>query len=345
MRRNRRGKRKIIIALIIAAALLALFIAGLQFAEKLGLKDVQFGDTGEWGDGKIETTELSLNNKLYVTKDNLDTYLIIGTDSGGIDEGEMYSGELADFVTLLLVDNTTKKFAFLQMDRNSMVEMAVPDETGNAEEIQQMQLCISHWYGRDADERNEYTAAAVTTLLGDLEIDNVYSLEMTEIGAVNHAIGGVEVDIETDMTNVDPAFVKGAHVLLDDDQAEKFVRARMNVGKGTNAERMARQTQYMQKAYNLVMNQLRENPNYINDLYKELDGVVYSSGSAKDFSRLTNQLLEYEALGIMHFTGTTKMGDTLGEGLEKEEYHEEFYVDDESILACYKKIMNIKEQQ
>ena len=98
-------------------------------------------------------------------------------------------------------------------------------------------------------------------------------------------------------------------------------------------------TQYMQKAYNLVMNQLRDNPDYINDLYRQLDGVLYSEGSEKDFSRLTNQLLEYEALGIMRFTGKTKINDTVGEGIE----HEEFYVDDDSILACYKKIMNIKE--
>ena len=341
MRRGRTGKKKIIIGIIAAAVIIALFAAGLQLAERMGLKDVQFGDSGQWGDGEIETTEISLNDKIYVTMDDINTYLIIGTDSGGEDLGEMYRGELADFLTVLLVDNTTKKFAFLQIDRNSMVEMIVPTEEGETGGIEKMQVCISHWYGKTLDERNENTASAVTTLLGDLDIDNVYSLEMTEIGTVNHAIGGVEVDIETDMTNVDPAFVKGAHILLSDDQAEKFVRSRMNVGGGTNAERMSRQTQYMQKAYNLVMSQLRENPDYINDLYREMDGAIHTTGSEKDFSRLTNQLLEYEALGILRFTGRTEINDTIGEGIE----HEEFYVDDNSILACYKKIMNIKEQE
>ena len=341
MRRYRNGKKKIIIGIVIAAAIIALFAAGLQIAERMGLKDVQFGDSGEWGDGEIETTEISLNDKIYETMDNLNTYLIIGTDSGGEDLGEMYRGELADFLTVLLVDNTTQKFAFLQIDRNSMVEMVVPTEEGDTGGIEKMQVCISHWYGKTLEDRNDYTAAAVTTLLGDVDIDNVYSLEMTDIGKVNHAIGGVEVDIETDMTNVDPEFKQGAHILLTDEQAEKFVRTRMNVGHGTNAERMDRQTQYMQKAYNLVMNQLRDNPDYINDLYKQLDGVIYSKGSEKDFSKLTNQLLQYEALGIMRFTGETKINDTVGEGIE----HEEFYVDDNSILACYKKIMNIKEQE
>lgn len=339
MRSNRNAKRKIIIGIVIAVAAIVLFGVGLYVAERMGLKDVQFGDSGEWGDGEPEVTELSLKDKLYISHDNIDTYLLIGTDSGGEDLGEMFSGELADFITLLLVDNTTEKFGFLQIDRNSMVEMAVPDEEGNDDAIETLQICISHWYGKTQQDRNDYTTSAVTTLLGDLDIDNTYSLEMTNIGAVNHAIGGVEVDIQTDLTKVDPDFQEGVTVRLTDEQAEKFVRARSGVGKGTNAERMARQTQYMQKVYNLVMNQARENPEYLNNLYEQLKDKVYSGDSTKNFSKLTKQLTEYESQGIMKFTGKVKVHDTLGDGKK----HEEFYVDDNSILRCLQTIMNLKE--
>lgn len=339
MRSNRNAKRKVIIGVIIAVAAIVLFGVGLYVAERMGLKDVQFGDTGEWGDGEPEVTELYLNDKLYISRDSLDTYLLVGTDSGGKDEGEMYSGELADFIVLLLVDNTTEKFGFLQIDRNSMVDMVVPDESGNDSDLETMQICISHWYGKTQEDRNYYTSSAVATLLGDLEVDNVYSLEMTQIGAVNHAIGGVEVDIQTDLTKVDPAFVEGTTVRLSDEQAEKFVRARSGVGKGTNAERMERQAQYMQKVYNLVMNQARENPEYLDNLYGQLKGKVYSGDSTKNFSRLTKQLTEYESQGIMRFKGKTKVHDTLGEGIE----HEEFYVSETSILESLQKIMNLKE--
>ena len=339
-RDNRRRKKKIIIGIVAAIAVIGLFALGLQIIEKMGLQDVQFGDTGEWDDGG-DIIELSLDDKIYVSTDNVDTYLIIGTDSGGEDQGEMFSGELADFITLLLVDNTTEKYGFLQIDRNSMVEMAVPDEEGNDSALEEMQICISHWYGKTQEERNEYTATAVTTLLGDLDVYNVYSLEMTDIGKVNHAIGGVEVDITSDMMTVDPAFVRGATVLLTDEQAEKFVRARMGVGEGTNAERMDRQNQYMQKVYNLVMSQIRENPDYINVLYDELKDVVYTEGSDDDFSRMANQLTKYKSKGIMRFNGKIKNHDTLGDGIE----HEEFYVDETSIVQCLQKIMNLEEAE
>ena len=338
MRRTHNSKKKVIIAILIALAVIAIFAFGLRIIERMGLEDEQFGDTGEWGD-EDETIELSLDDKIYISQDNLDTYLIIGTDSGGEDLGPMYSGELADFLSLLIVDNTTEKFAFYQIDRNSMVLMAVPDEEGNDNDLEEMQICISHWYGEDQEARNDYTATAVTTLLGDLDIDNVYSIEMTDIGAINHAIGGVEVDIQTDMTSVDPAFVKGATVLLTDKQAEEFVRARMNVGGGTNAERMDRQTQYMQKVYNLVMNQVRENPEYLNELYGQLKGKIYVDGSEDNFSRMANQISQYESQGIMRFDGKTKVSDTMGDGIE----HEEFYVDQSSIVRNLQKIMDLEE--
>jgi anionic cell wall polymer biosynthesis LytR-Cps2A-Psr (LCP) family protein len=162
---------------------------------------------------------------------------------------------------------------------------------------------------------------------------------MKDMGAVNDAIGGVTVDIDTDMTNLDPAFTEGATVHLDGKQAESYLRARMDVGGGTNKERMARQNQYMQKAYAMVTGQLRENPDYINDLYDQLDSKVESDGTPKRISTIADKLMRYDNMGIIQFDGEVKTGDTIGEGKE----HEEFYVDEGSILANFKKVMNIRE--
>lgn len=336
--RDTHSKRKIILTILIALVVIGLFGLVLHLIENRGLLDEQFGDTGDWGDGAIETSELTFNDELYISNDSIDTYLVIGTDSGGEDLGEMYSGELADFLTLLLVDNTTEKFAFIQIDRNTMVDMTVPDESGAADALETMQLCISHWYGKDEDERNEYTADAVSTVFGGLDIYNWYSIEMTDIGAINHALGGVAVDINEDLTSIDPAFTKGSTVLLTDKQAEEFVRARMGVGEGTNKERMSRQTQYMQKAYNLVFDQVRENPEYINDIYDQLQGRIHSGESESNFSKMTNQIMTYESCGILQIDGKVKNNDTMGDGI----IHEEFYADEDSILAALKKVMNLK---
>lgn len=334
------SKRKIILGIVIALLAILLFWLVLRFVVNRTLLDEQFGDSGDWSDEE-EQTELTIGDNVYVSDDNIDTYLIIGTDAGGEDLGKEYSGTLADFITLLLIDNTTERFAFIQIDRNSMTEIETVDEAGNVESMPKQQLCLSHWYGEDENQRNNNTVQTVSSLLGGLNIDNYFTINMADMDKINNAIGGVVVDIDEDMTNVDPAFVKGASVHLTDGQAEKFVRARVNVGDESNKARMARQTQYMQKAYNMVMGQLRDNPEYVNDLYEQLSGTVESREEAGgDISRITNHILQYENLGILQFEGSTKLGDTQGDGVE----HEEFYVNESSIVSVLRKVMDLREE-
>ena len=161
---------------------------------------------------------------------------------------------------------------------------------------------------------------------------------MAEMGRVNDAIGGVDVDIDTDMTSLDPAFEAGSTVHLTGDQAEKFLRARMDVGEGTNKERMSRQTQYMQKAYNIVMSEIRENPEYVNDLVDSLGDVIErEERGGSNLSRMANHIVQYESAGILQLDGTIKLGDTQGDGVE----HEEFYVNEDSIAEVLGQIMNL----
>jgi len=336
MNNNRSSKRKIIMALVIAAAAILLFWLVLRFVVDRGMLDEQFGDSGEWGE-EDEQISLMFGEDEYVSDDNIDTYLIMGTDAGGEFVDEEHSGELADFLALLIIDNTTEKFGFIQIDRNTMVAMPeLAGEEEDGEEVKQ-QICLAHWYGENDGQRNDNTVMTVSDFFGYLTIDNYYAINMADMDRVNDAIGGVVVDIDTDMTSVDPEFVEGASVLLTGDQAEKFLRARMDVGQGTNKERMSRQTQYMQKAYNMVMDQLRENPEYVNDLYDSLSDVIQREETGSNLSRMANHLVQYDSMGILQIDGTTKMGDTQDDGIE----HEEFYADQSSIVDALSKIMNL----
>ena len=332
--RNSTSKARIILALIAACLAILLFWLVLRFVVDRGLLDEQFGDSGEWGDEETEQISLTIGDKDYWTEDLFDTYLMIGTDGGGEDVDEEHQGTLADFLALLIVDNTTKKFGVIQIDRNTMI--AMPELTGTEEK---QQICLSHWYGENDGQRNDNTVMTVSELFGYLDVDNYYAINMEDIGLVNDAIGGVTVDIDTDMTALDPAFVKGASVKLNAEQTEKFLRARMDVGGGTNKERMSRQTQYMQNAYNMVFDQLSENPEYINDIYDQLQGVLQSEERGANLSRMANHIMQYENAGILQIDGETKINDTQDDDIE----HEEFYADPESIAEALGKIMNLTE--
>ena len=330
-----RNKKRTIIGIAVAAVLIALFGLTLHLIEKHELLDEQFGDTGDWGDDGGEIY-LTFDDEDYISTDNVQAYVLAGTDEGGVDNGEGYNGEMADFITVLIIDNTNKKYGFYPISRNTMLDIMVPNKDGDVQDFAFQQLCTAHYYGTTPEQRNEFLMVAVGDALGGLDMSGYFVFSMSDIAAVNDAIGGVDVTVETDMTNRDPSLKKGATVHLTGKQAENFLRARMDVGEGSNDERMARQQQYMENAYSMIISQLRENPDYINDLYEQLQNVVESDVSSR-LSRIIAQMSEYENMGFMKFTGHTEHNDTIGEGI----IHEEFYVDEQSVLNQMRKVMTI----
>ena len=339
MKRDRADKRRIILALAVAVLAIGLFWALLHFVFDRTELGSQFGDTGEFGDDDDDDeVYLTIGEEDYISHDDIDVYVIAGTDGGGEDKGEGYNGDLADFITVMIIDNSTEKYAFYQIDRNTMVDVPVINKEGDIQDFALQQVCTSHWYGFDEDQRNDILCMAVSETVGGLDTDGYYVLNMEDIGDVNDAIGGVTVDIDTDMTKLDPAFKAGSSVHLTGKQAESFLRARMDVGDGSNKGRMQRQQQYMQKAYSMVIDQLRENPDYINDLYTQLSEKVESDGTGKRVSQIADKIMRYQSEGFISFDGTTEVNDTIGEGIE----HEEFYQDPDSVLAGLRRVMNIE---
>ena len=332
-----RKRKKTVIFAGAAVLLLILFLVVLFLIETVGT-DNPPGESAAWHK-KDDPIYLTIGDVDYVSYDSISAYVIAGTDAGGIDQGPGKNGSLADFIAVLLLDDTTKKFALYQIDRNTMLDIPVINAAGEYDDYYTQQITTAHWYGMDEEERNNNLVNAVSDLMGLMEMNGYFVLPMENIGTVNHALGGVEVTITEDMTAVDPAFQQGATVRLSDEQAERFLRARMNVGEGTNSERMNRHRQFIMSAYSGVRSALKENPDYINELYDSLmDQLETDEITNKDVSVIANKVLSYEDMGILQFSGTVEIADTIGEGIE----HEEFYVDPASIADALRQVMNLE---
>ncbi len=70
-------------------------------------------------------------------------------------------------------------------------------------------------------------------------------MSLDGISVLNDLAGGVTVTLEDDFSAADPAMTKGTTLTLQGEQAEIFVRRRMDIGEGTNEARMARQEEYL----------------------------------------------------------------------------------------------------
>lgn len=273
----------------------------------------------------IGDTELELTH-------NLETYLIIGTDASGNAEakGKKYEGRMADFLLLYVMDKTDNTFGFLQIDRNTMAEIPMMDDEGNGEGELTRQICTANWYGGTPEDGCSNTVFAVGQLLGDLEIDGYYSLNMEDIGTLNHAVDGVEVTLKDDFSAMDPEMTKGKTLTLTDEQAEIFVRGRMSLEDDTNENRMDNQAQYMEAFQKKAKAKMGEDPSFVNDLYKELKDDAVTDIPQNHISVMANQMYRGEDLGNLRLEGKTKLGTTLKDG----KVHEEFYANEKSIIEC-----------
>ena len=330
---RRRRKRKI--KLILGAAALILTFAGI-FAAVTLLERRETEGTRSPSDERSsylwsEEDTIDFDGSLYGFDHRIESFLFVGTDNGGNEAGPDLEahGPMADFLLLMVLDYTDDTYGYLQIDRNTVTDVNILDEEGELLDFGYEQICTAHWYGGSPVINAENTVDAVSVLLGYMEnIKGYYVLNMDDINVLNHAAGGVPVTFEEDLTAVDPSFKEGASVTLDDAQAEKFLRARMSVGEGTNEERMARQRQYISGFFDMVEEHSRKKADYYLDLWNALRDVGTTNMNGNSFSRIANMLLKGKSKGVLTLEGEHTVGTILGDGLE----HEEFYPEDTSII-------------
>ena len=333
-----KNQKKILIGILVVAATFAIIFGGMTVYEQLNTKQLPGTPIGSvrW----IDDNTVYIDSELYGFDHRMETYLFIGTDASGNEagEGEEYQGGMADYLMLFVMDHTTDTYGCIAIDRNTITEVRLLDENGEMLSEEEVQICTAHWYGRDGQESAENTVLAVRTLLGELEyIDGYFVMNMENIGLLNNVVGGVPVTIEDEMENVDPAFVKGTTLTLTDEQAEKYVRARMQVGEGDNASRMRRQQTYMESFFGQLEKCMKEKPEYAQKFWNKLRDSAVTDMTGNDISRIGEKIRSGKSKGILHIEGETVIGTTLADGLE----HEEFYPEESSIYQVMNELFTL----
>lgn len=326
--------------------LLALLWFGLQGIEhKISKAQAGKGQDAKQeigAQGKKQKT-ITLKGGTYTYDHDIESYLFLGTDASGAEErqGEDYTGSMADFLLLAVFDKTAERYGFLQLDRDTMCEVTMMQTDGTGYASGELQLCTAHWYGGSQEQSCENTVEAVSKLLGGIPIDGYYNLNMEDISKLNHAVGGVEVTVRGDFSKVDPSLKEGERVKLSDKQAYTYLHDRYGVGSETNQERMGRQEQYMQSLFSKMKETSKSDPDFVNEIYQELEDDAVTSLGGRDISRMMKQIMDGESLGIMRLVGQTKEGQALGDGID----HVEFYPEADSLIETMGRLYNLTKEK
>ncbi len=266
---------------------------------------------------------LEYNGIEYELKDGVRTLLVLGLDK--FDEAETVEGytndRQADFVMLMVIDDTAKTVTALHLNRDTMADIPVLGIAGEKIGMVNKQLALAHTYGNGEEVSCRNTADAVSSLLYNISIDHYVSVTMDSVPVYNDLVGGVEITVLDDFAGIDDELVKGETVTLMGDKALTYIRSRKGLEDSTNSTRMVRQRQYLNALYQKTVECKNNDESFVLDASVKMTDYIVSDCSINQLTELAQAIIDYEFTEIRTIEGNNVVG----------EKHMEFFPDIESL--------------
>jgi len=309
MGKKRNDKRKLMRGL--AVALLAVFLLTGAFL----LLELWEKRQSIFPEQKTENTVYEYNGVEYVKNEDVESFLILGLDKfeDAINNDSYNNDQRADFLMLLVFDNSEKKFTAVHLNRDTMVNMNVLGVAGQKIGTVNKQLALAHTYGNGRDVSCRNTADAVSELLNGVKVNHYLSITMDAVPILNDLLGGVEVTVLDDFSGIDDTLIKGETVTLHGDHALTYVRERYGLEDSSNSTRMVRQRQYMTAVYDKAILEIENDDNFVIEASSKLADYIVSDRSVNQLQEIAKKLSQYKFTEIETLEGESVIKDGLME--------------------------------
>lgn len=325
-------KKKLLI--VLGLLLIVALIVGAFFAQKYSV-DEQIDNAGTAEHGVDLSREIRYHGETEKLRRQIRTILLIGIDSetelpeyGPDDLIPFINYNQADFLTLLVIDDISRKIDLIQINRDTMTNIPWLGVTGEVGGYVYEQIALSHNFGSGLDDSCDNTCNAVSRFLFNAPIDHYIMLSMGAVPILNDSIGGVTVKIEDDLSHIDSGYTPGKTVTLVGNKALGFVRARAGVGDQTNISRMRRQRAYINGYIEQAKAAFAANAEILFDTVQCLGRYMLTDMSTEMLATVTDSISTYETM-----TPYTPVGESV-----KGEEFMEFYPDIDKMWIEIKKI-------
>lgn len=281
------------------------------------------------GDIEKDMNTVYIDGEEYYRKKNVINYLLMGIDSfGESDDGGV--GQ-ADFLIVISFDLNAKTYTMIPINRDTMTEVEVLDIFGNSQGERVEQIALSHSYGSSREISNQdkcdNTAKAVSELLYGVKFKEYVSMTMDAVCEIVDAVGGVDVYMSEDWSEIDESFSKGSTVTLDGEMALRFIRARSGLSDSTNIARMRRQEAFL-NAFSQKLGVLSMDDEEMLEAYDRAAPYLVTASGADPILEMADRIAAYKCQGCVTLPGRSVVG----------EKYMEFYVDENGVKSVVKEI-------
>jgi LCP family protein required for cell wall assembly len=312
-----------VIKVVLISAIVIVFLAATLIL--VGILDKNYGIFPEQ---MQEDKVLEYKGEDYVLKKDVETFLILGLDKMSQDtKGDSYNNnQQADFLVLMVFDNSAKTYSAIHINRDTMAEIEVLGLAGNKVGTVNSQIALAHTYGKGGSISNANTAKAVSKLLKDIKVNHYMSVTLDAVPIMNDLVGGVTVEVLDDFTDADTGLVKGETVTLTSEQALTYIRERKGTGEKTNVSRMKRQKQYIESMRDELQKCIENDSEFLSDAVLKISDYMESDCSATRLQSIGKRLKSYEFVGLKEIEGEAKTVES------DDGAHIEFYPDEDKLM-------------
>ncbi len=278
----------------------------------------------------LQQSTITIDGIDYQPK-NVTTYLIIGLDSDGkLESSGSFNNEVqADFLMLMIVDPQTETWQMLQLNRDTMTPIKIPDIAYRGPGRTEIhQLALSHTFGDGTEQSCRLTEDAVSNLLYGVKIDRYFALTMGAIPHLTDVTGPLTVTVPDDMTAIRPDWAAGATVTLEGEEARLFVQSRGALEDSTNLARMQRQRIFVEALVEAMASSFADKTETeMYSAYKTFMDYTCTDSPVVDTLSLFRTVQQYE------YTGTSVPDGTTEVGTHADKPAMEFYVDESHLKS------------
>lgn len=335
-RKRRKNKRKkhLVVALVIILVL-ALVVATAAWAVNNAISSGERAIQETTENAQVETIDTAVtydegktvtyNGHTYELNTDMVSIAFIGYDrEAPAAEGEK-PGQ-SDVVMVMALDTKTGETTAISVPRDTMTTVDIYLD-GSYAGSQVEQLCLAYSYGDGGASSCENTVRAVSRVLYNIPVTYYYSLDLSGIGALNDAIGGVSLTPlqSIPQTNI----VEGEPTVLFGSNARRYVQYRDTSILTSPLDRQARQMQYVKAFASQALGAAKGDVSTLMGLYTTAQEYSVTNLGVNEFGYLATSVVSSGVgdISITSLEGTMEQGDI----------YAEYYLDD---TATYETVLN-----
>lgn len=281
-------------------------------------------EKAEWQEGWVR-----YQGETYAYNSDIMTFLFMGIDREASEEKE--GSMQADALFLLLLDSHEKMIKLIPINRSTMTQVVIYDETGIERKTVEAQICVQYGFGDGGEKSCEYQTEAVRKLLYDIPVNGYIAVDMDAISAVTDAVGGIDLTVLEDIRNEKKEVIlrKGETAHLDGELAYWYVRDR-DINRELSADdRLKRQRQFLTEFIHKISYIARQDMTAPVKMFQEISGKAVTNITADEVVYLaaTASGYHFDAGQIYTIPGKS----ISGEKNENSEF-DEFHVDEDGLF-------------